>query len=106
MNRTAIDDACYFDTAQDFVTSDVDIVTRGWLDAAHHRSLRMRTPLVPGRWYSITVPIDATDAVFAAGHRLGLVLTQSDEEVHRADAYRCHRDHRPDGQLPAAPGDR
>ena len=77
---TVVDDACYFNTVPDFTTSNVDIITRGWLDAAHHRSLRMTTPLVPGRWYSITVPIDATDAVFAAGHRLALVVTQSDEE--------------------------
>jgi X-Pro dipeptidyl-peptidase len=77
---TSVDDACYFDTAQDYVTSGTDIITRGWLDAAHHRTLRRVTPLTPGRWYSITVPIDTTDAVFAKGHRLALVLTQSDEE--------------------------
>ncbi|WP_375481589.1 Xaa-Pro dipeptidyl-peptidase [uncultured Jatrophihabitans sp.] len=77
---TAVDDACYFDTAQDYVTSDTDIITRGWLDAAHHTSLRRTTPLTPGRWYTITVPIDTTDAVFAKGHRVALVLTQSDNE--------------------------
>ena len=77
---TAVDDACYFNTAPDFITSDVDILTRGWLDAAHHVTLRRTTPLTPGRWYTITIPIDTTDAVIAAGHRLGFVLTQSDEE--------------------------
>lgn len=77
---TATDDACYLDTAPDYVTSDTDVLTRGWLDAAHHVSLSRRTPLVPGSWYTITVPIDTTDAVVAAGHRLGLVLTQSDQE--------------------------
>jgi X-Pro dipeptidyl-peptidase len=77
---TSIDDACYFDTAQDYVTSDTDIITRGWLDAAHHATLRRTTPLTRGRWYSITVPLDTTDAVFAKGHRFALVLTQSDEE--------------------------
>ena len=77
---TAVDDACYFDTAQDYVTSTVDILTRGWLDAAHHVSLARQTPLTPGVWYTITVPIDTTDAVIAAGHRVAVVLTQSDRE--------------------------
>lgn len=77
---TAVDDACYLDTTQDYVTSGTDIVTRGWLDAAHHTTLRRTTPLTPGRWYTITVPIDATDAVFAKGHHVALVLTQSDTE--------------------------
>ncbi len=77
---TAADDGCYFNTATEFVTSPVDILTRGWLDAAHHVTLSRTTPLVPGRWYSITVPIDTTDAVIAAGHRIGLVVTQSDVE--------------------------
>jgi X-Pro dipeptidyl-peptidase len=77
---TTVDDACYFDTQQDFVTTDVDVITRGWLDAAHHVTLSRQTPLTPGRWYTITVPIDTTDAVVRAGHRLGVVVTQSDNE--------------------------
>jgi X-Pro dipeptidyl-peptidase len=77
---TAVDDACYYNTAQDYVTSTIDILTRGWLDAAHHISLAHQTPLTPGVWYTITVPIDTTDAVVAAGHRFAFVLTQSDVE--------------------------
>jgi X-Pro dipeptidyl-peptidase len=75
---TSADDACYHVTRQVYVTSGIDVVTRGWLDAAHHRSLRMRTPLQSGRWYSITVPLNATDTVIAAGHRIGVVITLSD----------------------------
>jgi len=77
---TPADDACYFDTAEDVVTSDHAVLTRGWQDAAHHVSLRFRTPLTPGAWYSIDVPLEATDQTLAAGHVLGLVLQQSDEE--------------------------
>ena len=100
---TAADDGCYFDTATQFVTSPVDILTRGWLDAAHHVSLQRRTPLMPGKWYPITVPIDATDAVIAAGHRLGVVVTQSDEEYTVSVADRGHGDDRPGRQQLAAP---
>lgn len=77
---TAEDNGCYYVTTNDHITSGVDILTRGWLDAAHHVSLSRTTPLVPGRWYDVTVPIDATDAVVRAGHRLALVLTLSDED--------------------------
>jgi X-Pro dipeptidyl-peptidase len=77
---TAADDACYFDTAEDVVTSDHAILTRGWKDAAHRVSLRFVTPLRPDRWYSVTVPMQATDQRIAAGHVLGLILQASDNE--------------------------
>jgi X-Pro dipeptidyl-peptidase len=75
-----IDDACYFDTAQDVVTGDLSVVTRGWKDAAHYRSLSGTTPLEPGRWYTVTVPLLAQDSIFAAGHVAGLVISATDFE--------------------------
>ncbi|AGL19710.1 Xaa-Pro dipeptidyl-peptidase [Actinoplanes sp. N902-109] len=77
---TAADDACYFDVAERVATTDHAVLTRGWQDAAHHTSLRFTTPLRPGRWYTIDVELSAYDATVAAGHTLGLVLTQSDPE--------------------------
>ena len=77
---TAADDACYFDTAERFVTNDAFITARGWLDAAHYRSLSLLTPLQPGKWYTITVPLDDYDALVPQGHVLGLILSQSDNE--------------------------
>jgi X-Pro dipeptidyl-peptidase len=79
-DSTATDDACYFDTEEAFTDSDVDVLARGWQDAAHHVTLRQVTPLRPGTWYTITVPVDAQDSTVAAGHVLGLVVTQSDNE--------------------------
>jgi X-Pro dipeptidyl-peptidase len=84
---TAADDACYFDVAENVATTDHAVLARGWLDAAHHTSLRFTTPLKPGRWYTVTVPIDAYDAVLPAGHVLGLVLTQSDPEFDNAEDH-------------------
>jgi X-Pro dipeptidyl-peptidase len=77
---TATDDACYLDTQEVFTTGDTDVLARGWLDAAHSQSLTQRTPLVPGRWYTITVPLAPNDATIAAGHVLGLIITLSDNE--------------------------
>ncbi|WP_229401491.1 Xaa-Pro dipeptidyl-peptidase [Micromonospora okii] len=77
---TAADDACYRDTAEITAVTDHGVLTRGWLDAAHHRSLRLTTPLQPHRWYDVTVPLSAYDAVVPAGHVLGLALGQSDPD--------------------------
>jgi X-Pro dipeptidyl-peptidase len=79
------DNACYLDTEEVVATTDAAVLTRGWLDAAHHRSLRFTTPLEPDRWYGVTVPLDAYDAIVPAGHVLGLVLGQSDPEYTVAD---------------------
>ena len=79
-SSTAADDACYLDTAEDVVTNDRAVLTRGWQDAAHPVSLRFRTPLTPGRWYTIDVPLQATDQIVRTGHVLGLILQQSDNE--------------------------
>lgn len=81
---TPADDACYRDVAERVVTTDHEVLTRGWLDAAHHVSLRFTTPLRPGRWYAVTVPVSAYDVTVPAGHTLGLVLTQSDPEFTEA----------------------
>ncbi|MCM4078584.1 Xaa-Pro dipeptidyl-peptidase [Paractinoplanes hotanensis] len=77
---TTADDACYRDTAENVVTSDHAVLARGWQDAAHRVSLRFVTPLQPGRWYTVTVPMQATDQRIAAGHVLGLILQASDDE--------------------------
>ncbi|WP_247662027.1 CocE/NonD family hydrolase C-terminal non-catalytic domain-containing protein [Micromonospora sp. U21] len=82
---TPVDDACYRDTEEITEVSDHAVLTRGWLDAAHHRSLRLSTPLRPDRWYTVTVPLNAYDAVLPAGHVLGLVLGQSDPEFTETD---------------------
>ena len=79
-SSTPADDACYRDTVEDVVTSDHAVLTRGWQDAAHHVSLSFRTPLRPGRWYTIAVPLQATDQIVRSGHVLGLILQQSDNE--------------------------
>ncbi|HWH00309.1 MAG TPA: Xaa-Pro dipeptidyl-peptidase [Pilimelia sp.] len=81
---TAADDACYRDTENVVATTDQFVLARGWLDAAHHRSLRFATPLQPDRWYTVTVPLMATEGVIAAGHVVGLVLGQSDPQFTAA----------------------
>ena len=82
------DSACYPDFAADVARRDLAIVSRGWLDAAHHTSLTRTTPLATGQWYPVTVSLQPADAVVPAGHVLGLVVTGTD----------------PGGNAPAATG--
>ncbi|GAB3456585.1 Xaa-Pro dipeptidyl-peptidase [Actinophytocola sediminis] len=77
---TEHDDACYRDTAKNLLTSGYGVLTRGWVDAAHRDSLTRPTPLRPGRWYTITWPLNPHDVVLPKGRVLGLVITLSDNE--------------------------
>jgi X-Pro dipeptidyl-peptidase len=77
-DSTAADDACYLDTEEVTRTNAFAVLTRGWLDAAHHLSPRLSVPLRADTWYAVTVPLNAYETVVPAGHLLGLVLSQSD----------------------------
>lgn len=81
---TATDDACYFDTVEDVVETDHGVLTRGWLEASHHASLSSPTPLDPEQWYTMTIAFQPHDFVLAAGHVLGLVVSQSDRDYTSA----------------------
>ncbi|MCW2944407.1 MAG: Xaa-Pro dipeptidase [Actinoallomurus sp.] len=83
---TATDDACYKKVVTDTVTSDVNVVTRGFLDAQNRTSLSHPSPLAPGRYYSVKWGTLPQDYEFKAGHRLALVLTGTDGDLMDDDA--------------------
>ena len=78
---TATDDACYRQTATDTVTSDVNVVTRGFIDAQNRTSLSHPTPLTPGRTYTVKWQTLPQDYHFKAGHRLAVILFGVDGDV-------------------------
>ncbi|MEU4325298.1 CocE/NonD family hydrolase [Nonomuraea dietziae] len=82
---TADDDGCYRRAADNTVTSSFQVVTRGILDAQNHRSLSRRTPLTPGKLYKITWRMLPQDYEFKAGHRLGLILTGTNDDITDAE---------------------
>lgn len=75
---TAQDDGCYHKVAQVMRRVPFEVVTRGWLDARHHMTLRRNTPLVPGKTYSFHWRPMGDDYIFPRGHRIGLVIAASD----------------------------
>jgi X-Pro dipeptidyl-peptidase len=77
---TDYDDSCYYTVEKLTAQSDHGIVSRGWIDAAHSKSLSTPTPLTPGQWTTVTVPLRAQDEVIPKGRVLGLAITLSDTE--------------------------
>ncbi len=74
---SATDDACYYQTAERVITADQTVVTKGMVDARHLYSLAEATPLVPGHPYAFTLRLLPQDYVFAAGHRIGVIVVGS-----------------------------
>ncbi|GAA1590751.1 Xaa-Pro dipeptidyl-peptidase [Kribbella sancticallisti] len=71
----ALDTGCYAQTQINKAVSDASVVVRTLADVGHYKSLERKESLQSGQWYDLTFELNADDVVFAAGHRLGLVLT-------------------------------
>ncbi|MEU8225085.1 CocE/NonD family hydrolase [Kribbella sp. NPDC048915] len=69
------DTGCYPDTQVNTAVSDSAVVVRTLADVGHYKSLYSKESLRSDRWYDLSFELNADDVVFAAGHRLGLVLT-------------------------------
>lgn len=77
---TEADDACYFIVQRVLDEDELEVVSRGWLDARHRDSLRQSEPMVPGETYRFRWEIFGDDYTFAKGHRLGIVIAGSDPD--------------------------
>ncbi|HEX2241532.1 MAG TPA: CocE/NonD family hydrolase [Actinomycetota bacterium] len=71
---TKEDDACYKEVAYAMGAADFEIVSRGYLDAKHHESLELPTPIIPTQPYRFVWDLYGDDYTFEAGHRLGVVI--------------------------------
>jgi X-Pro dipeptidyl-peptidase len=74
---SATDNACYRQTQKRVHTADVELVTKGIMDAQNRQSLRTTTPLVPGERYNFDFPLLPEDYVFQPGHRIGVIIVGS-----------------------------
>ncbi|MEV7815694.1 Xaa-Pro dipeptidyl-peptidase [Streptomyces flaveolus] len=78
---TAGDSACFKETAAKTAAVDYTVVSRGWADLGHHAWPAPGVPLTPGRAYTITLDLAATDHVVPAGHRLALIVAGTDKDL-------------------------
>ncbi|MGW0185917.1 Xaa-Pro dipeptidyl-peptidase [Streptomyces sp. NPDC003362] len=77
---TSGDSACFKETAADTADVDYTIVSRGWADLGNHSSAT-GAPLTPGKPYTITLDLAATDHVVPRGHRLALIVAGTDKDL-------------------------
>ncbi|MET8773039.1 Xaa-Pro dipeptidyl-peptidase, partial [Streptomyces sp. NPDC004658] len=78
---TAGDSACFKETAARTAAVDDTVVSRGWADLGHYAWPARGVPLTPGRAYTITLDLAATDHVVPAGHRLALIVAGTDKDL-------------------------
>jgi X-Pro dipeptidyl-peptidase len=72
------DSACYLDTAAATVPVDHEVVSAGWADLGHWRTLRHGEPLATNRFHTMRFTLSTVDHTIPAGHRLGIVVGGTD----------------------------
>ncbi|MEV0977482.1 Xaa-Pro dipeptidyl-peptidase [Streptomyces sp. NPDC049915] len=78
---TAGDSACFKETRAKTTDVGYTVVSRGWADLGTWAHPGKGAPLVPGRPYTITVDLAATDHVVPKGHRLALIVAGTDKDL-------------------------
>ncbi|MFI9250144.1 Xaa-Pro dipeptidyl-peptidase [Streptomyces sp. NPDC053069] len=78
---TAGDSACFKETAARTAKVDYTVFSRGWADLGHYASLAKGVPLTPGKAYTMTLRLAATEHVVAKGHRLALIIAGTDKDL-------------------------
>ncbi|GAA4569121.1 Xaa-Pro dipeptidyl-peptidase [Planotetraspora kaengkrachanensis] len=61
-------------------TGKAKVITRGWTDPQNRKSISRTERIKPGSPYRIDVDMQPHDYVFAAGHRIGVVVLSSDHD--------------------------
>jgi X-Pro dipeptidyl-peptidase len=76
-----------YDSTRIGTESRVGVVTRGWADPQNYKSLKddrdytsmkKGEPLQPGKFYSLTFPLQADDQVILPGQQLAIMILSSD----------------------------
>ncbi|MEU1274873.1 Xaa-Pro dipeptidyl-peptidase [Streptomyces sp. NPDC005799] len=78
---TSGDSACFRNTAAKKASVDYTVFSRGWADLGNYASDRKGVPLTPGKAYTITLDLAASDHVVPAGHRLALIVAGTDKDL-------------------------
>ncbi|MEV7129858.1 Xaa-Pro dipeptidyl-peptidase [Streptomyces sp. NPDC093260] len=78
---TAGDSSCYKETAAKTEAVGHTVVSRGWADLGDWAGDGRGRPLTPGKAYTITLDLAATDHVVPKGHRLALIVAGTDKDL-------------------------
>ncbi|MFF9012704.1 Xaa-Pro dipeptidyl-peptidase [Streptomyces sp. NPDC014870] len=75
------DSACFKETKARTADVGHTVVSRGWADLGTWANPAQGRPLTPGKAYTITLKLAATDHVIPAGHRLALIVGGTDRDL-------------------------
>ncbi|WP_327327265.1 Xaa-Pro dipeptidyl-peptidase [Streptomyces sp. NBC_01210] len=78
---TPDDSPCFKVTQARTAAVDYTVFSRGWADLGNYASDAKGRPLTPGRAYTITLDLHASDHVVPAGHRLALIVGGTDKDL-------------------------
>ncbi|MEV6399360.1 Xaa-Pro dipeptidyl-peptidase [Streptomyces sp. NPDC051907] len=78
---TSGDSSCFKETEARTADVDYTVFSRGWADLGNYASDAKGRPLTPGRPYTITLDLHASDHVVPAGHRLALIVAGTDRDL-------------------------
>ncbi|MCX4766403.1 Xaa-Pro dipeptidyl-peptidase [Streptomyces sp. NBC_01275] len=78
---TAGDSACFKETKARTADVTATVVSRGWADLGTYADPGKGVPLTPGKAYTITLDLAATDHVVPKGHRLALIVAGTDKDL-------------------------
>ncbi len=72
------DTGCFKETAADTRQVAHTVFSRGWADLGNYADPHKGRPLTPGKPYTITLDLAASDHIVPAGHRLALIVAGTD----------------------------
>ncbi|MFD8548845.1 Xaa-Pro dipeptidyl-peptidase [Streptomyces sp. NPDC059649] len=72
------DTGCFKETAADTEKVAHTVFSRGWADLGNYADPHKGRPLTPGKPYTLTLDLAATDHIVPAGHRLALIVAGTD----------------------------
>ncbi|MGR8007171.1 Xaa-Pro dipeptidyl-peptidase [Streptomyces hypolithicus] len=75
---TTGDSSCFKETKARTADVDYTVFSRGWADLGTYADPGKGRPLTPGKRYTITLDLAASDHVVPAGHRLALIVGGTD----------------------------
>ncbi|MET7701962.1 Xaa-Pro dipeptidyl-peptidase [Streptomyces sp. NPDC005485] len=80
-SSTTGDSSCFKVTKAKTAAVDYTVFSRGWADLGNYASDLKGVPLTPGKPYTITLDLAATDHVVPKGHRLALIVAGTDKDL-------------------------
>ncbi|MEV5976296.1 Xaa-Pro dipeptidyl-peptidase [Streptomyces sp. NPDC052114] len=75
------DSSCFKETRAKTADVDYTIFSRGWADLGNWADEHRGRPLTPGKKYTITLDLAASDHVVPKGHRLALIVAGTDKNL-------------------------